>query len=268
VLHSLIRRHMQKMDAGGRPIKYNFRPSPLNHWLMLGARPIEEKLDVPTVDVPLVLDLSEEYFAGILNQLREGSCAGFSVTEFTEIHWGSTHGERLPVRLAPAYPYARARMAEGTWPQDSGSSLADEFGVAFAFGIPCETDMPYTGDASEPIPPIADAAAAHYRIPHASTVDMSDFDASARVLDAGLPISFAIPVYESFEDCPSNGELPLPDPTREAFLGLHALTCCGRNLKTRQRRVINHWGVTWGDCGFCWLPEGYPVVEALTAPKG
>ena len=219
----------------------------------------------PTV-LPDEVDLALLNYIAPRDQGPRGSCAGHATAESRELIWAKANGMHLADRLSVAYAWARARMAEGNWPQDVGTTLADEFGVLEGFGIPPEQDMPYVADAAQPIPAIADAAARDFRITDPCTVDMGDADGARRVLAAGLPIAIGIPVYESFEGGGTNGLLAMPDTNSEALLGGHALCVVGYDVARRAWRVLNSWGTSWSDGGFCWMPWGYPLWEAWTAP--
>ena len=253
--HSIIRRTDE--NAGH---KYHMRPSPMNH-------PMRAKsFTVVAVTIPDDVRLETLYFDGPRDQSSEGACTGFGTSEYEEIAWGSANKQKLNCRLSPAYLYARTRMAEHSWPDDAGATMADEFAVLHAFGVCPEDDMPYDVDPAEPIPNIADAAAAAFRCKEPAMVDMDSFDGAMRVLATGMPIGIAIPCYQSFEDCGSDGILPIPDPDKEALLGGHGLCICGYDKKRNLWRGINSWGTNWGDGGYFWMPFGYPLWEAWTAP--
>jgi C1A family cysteine protease len=246
--------------------KYKLRPSDRSHWLVQAAKPM---LMASAEPVPSAVDLALHWYTGIRDQGQEGACTGFSTANFREILWSTLNQQRIPARLSPAYLYARTRMAEGTWPSDSGAMMADEFAVLHGYGVCHEDDMPYDVDPAEAIPNIADAAAVPFRCGPPCTVDMSNPDNAKAVLANGMPIGIAIPVYQSFEDVGSDGILPIPDPSREALLGGHGLCLAGYKMIGDQLyyRGINQWGTGWGEFGYFWMPAGYTFWEAWTAPK-
>lgn len=221
---------------------------------------------VAQVPPPPSVDLSP-LFAGIRDQAGEGACTGMSTAAVREILWGSAHGKMLDTRLAPAYLYARTRIAEGSFPRDAGACMADEFAVLQGFGVCPEIDMPYDADPTERPSNVADAAAPAFRIDQPATVDMLNTDAVKQVLAAGMPIGIAIPCYQSFEDCGSDGVLTIPDTDREALLGGHGLCICGYDTARKAWRGINSWGTGFGDHGYFWMPEAYGslIWEAWTA---
>jgi hypothetical protein len=251
--------------------KYKYRPSHGSHPHLMMAKAAEKTILEPKlagVQIPDEVDLFAQWYEGIRNQGQEGACTGFATSNFDELLYGSKHGAKLGARLAPAYLYARTRMAEGTWPADSGAMMADEFAVLSSYGVCPEDDMPYDMDPAEPIPDICDAAAVPFRVSTPCTVDMSDPDKTKAVLASGMPIGIAIPVYESFESVGSDGILPIPDPSKEALLGGHGICTGGYKMinGALYKKVANQWGESWGDHGYCWMPMGYPIWEAWTSP--
>ena len=243
--------------------RYHLRPSP--KYRLKTVVPIHLTMDMP-IRVPDKLDLSKDVFQGTRDQGEEGACSGFSTAAFREILWGLSHKASLSDRLSPAYLYARTRIAEGTWPDDAGATLADEFAILNNFGVCPESDMPYDCDPAEQIPNIADAAAHSFRCGTPATIDMGDPQKGMLVLASGLPFAIGISVYESFESPAADGSVPIPDTSRESLLGGHALCCVGYDQARHAWRIANSWGPHWGDCGFCWMPmTGYPIFEAWTA---
>jgi len=71
------------------------------------------------------------------------------------------------------------------------------------------------------------------------------------------PFVFGIELFESFNSVSETGIVPMPDPTKEKFLGGHAMLCVGYNLKTKMYIVRNSWSTGWGDNGYCYIPFEY-----------
>ena len=254
--HSPIRRTVETHR------RYDMRPSPAHHAMFSKVVPLVSKLSPCLSSVDL-----RKWFPGIRDQGQEGSCTGHATAAVREVLYGSFHGKMIDTRRSPAYLYARTRMAEGTWPDDSGATMADEFAVLQSYGVCDEGDMPYDQDPAEPIPEICDADAMPYRVPATAWVDMADPNNAKTVLAAGMPIGIAIPVYQSFEDVGSSGEVPIPDPDKEALLGGHGLPILGYDDKAKIWIIANSWGEGAGDGGYYYLPYSYPTWEAWTANK-
>lgn len=240
--------------------RYGYRPSPATHPVALRAFRPPLKIGA----TPEAVDLSA-WFPGIRDQGQEGACTGFATAAFREVLHGSSAQQKLDHRLSPAYLYARTRMAEGSFPSDSGACMCDEFAVLQAYGVCPEEDLPYDADPSEAPTPICDAAAVPMRIGQPMTVDRSSSEAIKTVLAAGMPIGIGIPVFQSFESPGAGGMLTMPDPLKEALLGGHGL--CVMGYDATGWLVANQWGTSWGGSGWCWMPFGYERFwwEAWTA---
>lgn len=208
----------------------NVRPTPRNHPLFMRALGAKQHLFMlgaagPPAPPPWCsygvppnrVNWFERYFMDPRDQMDMGECTGFSEAEFRELSWAIAHGRHLAERRSPSYVWARARIAEDSWPRNTGTMLANGFAVMEAFGICSELDFPFDDRPDDPIPAIADVDAAEFRIQTPCTVDMGDAEAVKRVLAAGMPISIGFPVFESYErvaGSKSDGVLPMPDPAR------------------------------------------------------
>jgi C1A family cysteine protease len=76
------------------------------------------------------------------------------------------------------------------------------------------------------------------------------------------PIIFGIMVYPGFMSPSKNGIIPMPDLTKERFLGGHCITIVGYDDSTQMFMCSNSWGTGWGSNGYCYVPYNY-----ITNPK-
>jgi len=201
----------------------------------------------------------------VRDQGQEGACSGFATAAFRECY-AAKNGETLKEDLAPAYLYGWTRIEDGTFPNDSGASLASEFSVLQQRGVCPESYLPYTTDPKEGPNAVADTAAEPYRIDKPLQVDSSDSQVVKSVLASQRTVAIGFRVYESFEQVGSSGVVPTPNQN-ESLLGGHAVLVCGYNDEKRYWIVRNSWSQTWGDEGYCYMPYGYEAiwVEAWTA---
>ena len=76
-----------------------------------------------------------------------------------------------------------------------------------------------------------------------------------------------IPIYDSFFTPNSEGIIEFNPSKDIRSYGGHAITLTG--WKTVNNilywRVLNSWGIEWGQNGYCWLPESYPWIEQVYA---
>jgi C1A family cysteine protease len=238
---------------------YRYHPPRADHPLLKSA-PTATKL----AEVPTLVDLRNRC-GTIRNQGSEGACSGFAAAAFRETSYAAKTGALLSFYLAPAYLYGWTRIDDGTFPQDSGASLASEFVELQNRGVCPEIDLPYTTDPSEGPNPVADTAALPFRIQQPLQVDWKDPQALKSVLASEQTIAIGFTVYESFEQVGANGVVPMPN-ANENLLGGHAVLVCGYNDEQRCWIVRNSWGQSWGDKGYCYMPYGYELfwTEAWT----
>ena len=72
-----------------------------------------------------------------------------------------------------------------------------------------------------------------------------------------------IPIYDSLYDVDNTGIVNY-DPTKDIQnYGGHAVAIVGWKYinSTFHWIVLNSWGNSWGDDGYCYLPESYPWIE-------
>ena len=243
--------------------QFHYRPPPANHPLLLSAPRSHAVLT--RAPLPAVVD-HRAAMLPIRNQGNEGACSGFSTAANREAALALA-GIQLPDYLSPAYLYARTRMAEGSFPQDAGATIADEFGTLQAYGVCPESFLPYAQDPSEAPTPTADVAARQFRIGQPLAVDWSDPDNVKQVLASGRVVTIGFEVFQSFERTGPDGIVPdlLPD---EPLLGGHGVLVVGYDDANGWWIVRNQWGQGWGAAGYCFQRYGYEGLawtEAWTA---
>lgn len=194
-----------------------------------------------------------------------GSCVGQAYAAATDILvQRATHDGlwNLPgFRAAALWIYLRARMREGTVPFDIGTTCTDGATVLENDGIADEAAWPYDPNMFATLPPAAVGdAASHVRGLNTDPL-AHDLSTITGCLAMGLPVVVGISVYDSFFDAP-NGDVPIPGDNEDRRGG-HALAIVGHSFRRRRFRVLNSWGPSWGDHGYCWLPFDYITDPGL-----
>lgn len=74
-----------------------------------------------------------------------------------------------------------------------------------------------------------------------------------------MGIVFGIQVYSSFESesVAKTGMVPMPNLSKDEYLGGHAVMIVGYNDHMNCFIVRNSWGSSWGDHGYFYLPYSY-----------
>lgn len=193
--------------------------------------------------------------------LVSGNCTGVSaagaigILSNRQINDGNWTGGQLIA--SPLGIYYCERQLDGTVDQDAGASIADAVSVLMNTGVVTEADWPYDPSFFDVAPTAqAMADAAKVKLADAAPID-HDLDTIRACLAMGFPIQIGIQVFSSFESAP-NGDVPLPDRSKDGLLGGHAIVLVGYD-HTQQKFVFrNSWGTAWGNGGYGTL--AYPYV--------
>lgn len=234
---------------------YTLRPSRADHRLLMS--PFHEMGSIlPTVD-------HRPLMRPVRDQGQKGFCFAFATAALKEFNCAVWGGSKAPLGayLSPDYIGWRTETAEGTFGQDQGASLADAMAVLGSWGVCPEDFLAYdahnkahAGNAA------CDVAARPYRVATPARVAANP-DAFKAVLSASKVIALGFEVLQSFEETGHTGVVPTP---KGGSLGGHAVTCVGYDSRGFVWR--NSWSSSWGDGGYCYVPDAYLdlVFEAWT----
>lgn len=223
---------------------YRYRPSPAFHPLLLSTPIVREG----SAQIPSSSDL-RNLMGPVRDQGQEGCCSGFSTAALME---GLQAGAQQPFQqLSPAYLYWRTRLAEGSFPQDSGATIADEIQTLSTYGVCPEDLMPYTGNSAEAGTPADDEAAALLKC--AYPLRLSTLPAVIKPILVSKPVVFGMPVCQSFENTGADGMIPMPS-AGEQPLGGHAMLAVGYDDAKQCVLIRNSWGPGWALSGYAWMP--------------
>src|SRR5258707_6133803 len=151
----------------GQPI-YRLHPPRADLPLLKSAQPA-----VQVANVPKSVDL-RNLCPPIRAQGKEEGCSGFATAAFREASYVAKTGVLLPDYLSPAYLYGWTRINDGTFPKESGASLAGEFIVLQQRGVCPVSYLLYDTDPAQRHYSVADTAAHPFRSVQAIQVDSLD----------------------------------------------------------------------------------------------
>ena len=69
-------------------------------------------------------------------------------------------------------------------------------------------------------------------------------------ISQNLPVAFGTMIYENFKDLSEDFIVPLP---AGQVLGGHALNVTGYDNDTKLFKILNSWGIEFGDRGYCYM---------------
>jgi hypothetical protein len=215
---------------------------PLIHGSLLG------KLDPNITSLPTAVDLRTRTPFEPYDQGGIGSCTANAVAGAIQFLDPSF----VPSRL---YLYYYARAIRGNTDVDSGSAITDNVAVANTRGAPSEKVYPYITSQFAVHPSSeADAdAALHQGVEREALYNSPSSLKGA--LAAGYPVPIGFNVYESFLGSQSmtTGVAPMPDPTKERYLGNHCVALWGYNDDKQWYIIRNSWGPNRGDHGYFYM---------------
>lgn len=201
------------------------------------------------------------YAPPIQDQGDLGSCVAHAITSALRWHVIRSGGRDYPLsRLALYYC---GRYIEKTTEEDSGLEIRDGIKAAKDYGVPREDQWPYDVSKFKLPPPkkALDEGCLWSGLTYERVKTKAAWIKAA--LSSGFPVVFGVTLYESFENVKSDGLVKFPDPEKEAELGGHCMLLVG--YKDGRFIVKNSWGASWGDAGYCYVPENYVSSVALGA---
>lgn len=233
--------------------KYSYRPAPADHPLPTVPHPAQ--LCDSAAPLPASVDW-RPLLRPVRDQGQRGVCFSFAFAALKEFDCAVWAGLSGPVGfdLSPEYIAWRTEVAEGTFPNETGASIADTMAVGSSWGICPESFLPYSDGPGFAGNAACDVAAQPYRIGTACTVVFSDPDNIRKVLAARKCIEIGFACYPSFEATGSDGVVKPVDPS-EGAVGGHAVLLCG--YSDAGWLIRNSWGASWGAQGYCTMPYGY-----------
>jgi C1A family cysteine protease len=217
------------------------------------------KTDIVPESLPAKVDLnSEGKWGNVLDQGELGSCVSNSVAYC--IRWTrGVHNLSVfdPSRL---FIYYFGRVIEKSPPtEDTGLYIRDGYKSVAQYSVCSERNWPYDISKFSWKPsPYAMAAAKQHKTFVYLSVD-HELAHLKKCLADGYPISFGFTVFSSFMSgsVAKTGQVPMPNFATEQQYGGHAVTLVGYDDATRKFKVVNSWGNTWGDQGFCYMPYDF-----------
>jgi C1A family cysteine protease len=201
----------------------------------------------------------------VFNQGGLGSCvaqAGMQAIRIRHV----LQGVQAPVLGSRLFGYYMARAVDHTTKYDAGTHLRSLFYAISKFGFPDEKLWPYDdrngGDMKAPFRRHPSSAAmmgafdrasptVYRRIASGSSAWMEIKSAIA----AGFPVAFGVDVGLGFvSDSFADDHVHRP-PASSEIAGGHAM--CAVGYTDSHIEVVNSWGRSWGDGGFCYFSRSY-----------
>ena len=213
----------------------------------------------------LILD---KWLPPVAQQGRQGSCVGWSLAYYAYTYAVSRQ-RRLDQKnlLNPRFEFSPAFIYhQGNKGKDAGMTI--EEGCRLLAGVGCSSlvEMPYS-DTDYTTPPGGDALkrAANFRAPgygylfdHPGTANPDTLKLA--LVELQQPFVMGIIVFKDFPHGAVESDYVYDlsiEPTKENFLGGHAICVVGYDESKKAFRVVNSWGPQWGDKGYLWISENF-----------
>ncbi len=190
------------------------------------------------------------------NQGQQNSCVGWSVgyamktyQEKASRNWELTQGSDIVSKhvFSPSYIYNQINKGK-----DNGAMFADAFNLLRTKGISTLEKKPYDETDYTSMPDEnANKEAASFKIAWAKTISPKDLSELKSYLVKGYPIIIAISYDENFMSL-KGPEIITDMNIGENAMG-HAMVLVGYDDSKKAFKIMNSWGIGWGDRGYCWM---------------
>jgi C1A family cysteine protease len=210
--------------------------------------------------MPSLLDLSK-HVTPVESQI-DNDCTAHAGTSGYESTMKKAGKDPLDMARRFLYWVTRVLVEKQAPTADEGAFLRSVMKAMKLYGIPYETDWPYsTPLEKEPTQAVKDQAAKHQVLAYYSCPSV----ASIRyALYKGLFVvgGFMVPTTIGDNDTTKTGIVKMPK-LGSGWDGGHAVLFCGddtrmkANGQTGYLKFANSWGTDWGNKGFGYLPHAY-----------
>lgn len=208
-------------------------------------------------------------FPPVRNQGTLGSCTAFATAAMVE--FVRNKQQLAPWTPSPLFTYYATRKIENTIDSDSGAYVRDALKSAVQYGVTSEDNWPYITSkfAVEPPQPVWQDAEKHQALVYYRVNQIKEDILSC--LSEGYPFTFGAKLYQSFIDTQTDflieNYTPMPDPTKEEFVGGHCMLAVGfiYNDGKVYIKVRNSWGDVVGINGYHYMPIEYFTNPMLSS---
>lgn len=202
------------------------------------------------------------YNGKIKNQGDVGSCVAYSLSYIREIQEEKQTGEfkEFSVGFVYANRQPEDHQEPGMIPRQALNSLR-KTGNVYHELFPFNEEYPNILKRFKPVAEGLSTTAEPYRVTTYAKIDTLDQLKSA-LMQLG-PVTACFPIHESFYKLnEKNAKAKIPNKKKKAdkFLGYHEMTIVGWT-EDDSLIVLNSWGDNWGDGGYAYIPQGYPITE-------
>lgn len=191
-----------------------------------------------------------------VGQGMRGSCVGWAFAYAAKSCMEANESQRFadgPERFfSPTFLYSQ-RMDKS----EEGMSPAVALNILYRLGCARYSDMPYQ-EATADNPPTIEQQQAAYPFQIADWIVMTPTSENLRIaLSQDMPVVLITTVTSEFEEL--DGERVFDDFQPDHATGRHAMCAVGYDDQRRAIRLVNSWGIDWGDHGYGWV--GYDVFD-------
>jgi C1A family cysteine protease len=213
--------------------------------------------------LPVIFDLTPK-MPPVLDQRDLGACASHACSNTLRY---LLQKEGLPVfQPSRLYIYYNTRVKIESNPadQDTGVTIKGLCKAVQKYDACDEELWLYDTSKFAIPPPLACYKNARMESDFRYEIVPQDIQSIRRTLASGFPIIVGMLIYESLESdtVSRTGIVPLPNVQTEKCLGGHAMLIVGYDEGTF--KIMNSWGYTWGNNGFCNVPAEYITDKNLT----
>jgi hypothetical protein len=225
------------------------------------SRDFDYRMGFQPKALPATAD-NQSFVDGVLDQ-HFNDCVAHgiagSIRALDRVHGGTGF---MPSRR---HIYYYARAYSGDQHIDDGTYIRDGFRCGMALGFPRESAWPYLDETLNVEPKLSS---------HGEAFSGRLVNTYERIVEQGaervgrlkqaiaareFPV-FGTLVTMSFADDIGTRKVIGPPTPDMAIAGGHCMYICGYDTLASGQvvfRVVNSWGYSWGDSGFCWFSDAY-----------
>lgn len=212
-------------------------------------------------NLPAVFSL-RSHQSPIYDQGQFGICEAYTAKDVSEFLENYQKGSFVPRSARGIFILCKMNDGGSSGNPEEGTNTRVMLSVITGLGTPLESELPddlslqYSAFMQGITQPMIEDGFPYRDGGFAVVQNINDIKTA---LSRGEPVTLTIPVYADYLSQDAHGVIQNP---AGAFEGYHEISAVGWNDNLQALEIKNHWGTSWGQSGYAFLPYSFVIMES------